>query len=1123
MLLLADMSGGAALVRVNSMRQQAPPAPPAPNTVPVVVAAEDVPRGTQLTADLLKTRDCPKNSLPPGALTNMEDVLDRVPVTPLVKEEVLLKTKLASKGAGRGLAALIPDGMRAVTILATIPAGVAGLAVTGNKVDVLLTVNGGGANDPTGGGSTTTLLQNVEILAYEIVAVDQRVDAPADDKAGAKELRSVTLLVTPDQAAKLDLGQNNGTLHLALRNPNDNQAADPQPTTVADLRARENLHLAAGGAAPGEPAPGGKDNAPDKAAPSRTDATGDPLPPGIIARLGSSRLFQPGLDPAFLTFSPDGQTLAAVGTAGLLYLWDVNSGKELQHFQTPSHGGWSPAYVPAAFSPDGKLVALGCADNKRDPGGSLPEVRVWETATGKERYKFGGLPCQMNQLQFHPSGRYLAAGGAGVDPARAGGSVQVFDLQENKAITPRGDFKRIDFLAYSSDGKSLTALAPGLAPGQEGRHKRTFTFCRWDADGQELARRQFDTDRPWGGALSPDGTLFASPTQNGGPIRLLDPSTGTERCRTAGKTNRPVLVRFSTDGKTFTASDNDGMVRVWGTGQGKLLHEFKGLSTRISTIALSPGGKLVALAGRADGAIHLYDTANGKELPTFPGHRGGPLMVAFAPDGKTVFTVSHPSSRIRPPQPDHADWSLRQWDPVTGKELRVTTDNLGGEVHWTCFSDDGRFLATITHEGTLRLWDTRAGKELRQWKVPTRSTGTHGELMEAVLNPVFAPDGNSLMASLFGEAKGYRWDVPTGQARPPIDLSGGGAYPGLVPGPDERTVIAIRDKDFRSRVDLLDATSGRVVRPLGEVKSQYPVSALSPGGYTLAVDDSSAPQGPFRVTLLEVASGRERVRVKVKDTGGISALAFSPDGKLLAAGGSDVVRLYHAASGREVARVDAYRGRVESLKFSPDGKWLAVAGEANTALVCDVVALTAGQMPEAAKLTAQELDALCDDLESADGAKAYRAVLRLAASGKESTPFLRERFEGELAPDRQRIARLIADLDNGSFEVREKASAALERLGAYAEAALTRALEETGSAEVRRRVERLLAKLKNPPSPLPSEELVKLRMVEALATSGTPEARDLIKELANGDPETRLTQAAQAALKRWDRRESPAP
>jgi pilus assembly protein CpaB len=230
-MVLAVLVGGSAVVGVNSMRQPAPAAP-APETVPIVVAADNVPRGTQLTADLLKTRDWPKDLLPPGAFTSVEEALDRVPVTPLMKEEVLLETKLAPKGAGRGLAALIPSGMRAVTIQATnVATGVAGLALPGNRVDVLLTVNGNGGDDPTGGGSTTTLLQNVEILA-----VDQRVDAPSENKVDAKELRSVTLLVTPNQAAKLDLGQNKGTLHLALRNLNDNEAGYAEPTTVADLR-----------------------------------------------------------------------------------------------------------------------------------------------------------------------------------------------------------------------------------------------------------------------------------------------------------------------------------------------------------------------------------------------------------------------------------------------------------------------------------------------------------------------------------------------------------------------------------------------------------------------------------------------------------------------------------------------------------------------------------------------------------------------------------------------------------------------------------------------------------------------------------------------------------------------
>jgi pilus assembly protein CpaB len=130
------------------------------------------------------------------------------------------------------MAAVIPSGMRAVSIQTNnVSTGVAGFILPGNKVDVLLSVSTQGADDRTGGGSTITLLQNVEILA-----VDQRIDAPQDNKMDAKELRSVTLLVNPADAAKLDLGQNKGTLHLVLRNATDTGTEDVEPATLAGLK-----------------------------------------------------------------------------------------------------------------------------------------------------------------------------------------------------------------------------------------------------------------------------------------------------------------------------------------------------------------------------------------------------------------------------------------------------------------------------------------------------------------------------------------------------------------------------------------------------------------------------------------------------------------------------------------------------------------------------------------------------------------------------------------------------------------------------------------------------------------------------------------------------------------------
>src|SRR5262249_51984000 len=148
---------------------------------------------------------------------------------------------------------------------------------------------------------------------------------------------------------------------------------------------------------------------------------------------------------------------------------------------------------------------------------------------------------------------------------------------------------------------------------------------------------------------------------------------------------------------------------------GKVVHQLKALSTGIGRVALSRDGNLAALTGRADHAIHVWDLARGKELHAFAGHRGGPLTVAFAADGKSVFTANQDSLRSTPVR-EWAEWSLRQWDAATGKELRVTQRPMEGEVHWVSFSADGGRLAVLPHDGTLRLWDTHAVKELRDWK-----------------------------------------------------------------------------------------------------------------------------------------------------------------------------------------------------------------------------------------------------------------------------------------------------------------------------------------------------------------------------------------------------------------------
>jgi pilus assembly protein CpaB len=236
LVALALILGISAAVLVNSFMRRVPGPKSAvvPIVDPVVVAVVDLPRGASITPEAVKIKEYPRDLVLAGTLSKLEDAVNRVIFVPLTKDEPVLESKLAPKGAGRGLSALITSGMRAYSVkVPDVAQGVAGFILPGNRVDVLLSLGEISGTNETGGGSTITLLQNVEILA-----VDQKMDAPSENKVDTKDLRSVTLLVTPQQANLLDLGQNKGMLHLALRNREDNEAAQTKPATLNDLRFR---------------------------------------------------------------------------------------------------------------------------------------------------------------------------------------------------------------------------------------------------------------------------------------------------------------------------------------------------------------------------------------------------------------------------------------------------------------------------------------------------------------------------------------------------------------------------------------------------------------------------------------------------------------------------------------------------------------------------------------------------------------------------------------------------------------------------------------------------------------------------------------------------------------------
>lgn len=203
-------------------------------TQTVVVASRTIDRGSVLSPADVKMVDWPKESVLSGTESHVENVIGRVVLVSFVQNEPLLKAKLSRDEGVSFFSSIIKMGMRAYTIQTTGPSStVAGFVRPGDRVDVMLHLRGS-TSDETGGGSTTTLLQAIEILA-----VDQILDPNADrDKMWAKgsKLSSVSLLVTPEQALLLALGQTNGELSLSLRNSKDTDEAYTQPATIKRIR-----------------------------------------------------------------------------------------------------------------------------------------------------------------------------------------------------------------------------------------------------------------------------------------------------------------------------------------------------------------------------------------------------------------------------------------------------------------------------------------------------------------------------------------------------------------------------------------------------------------------------------------------------------------------------------------------------------------------------------------------------------------------------------------------------------------------------------------------------------------------------------------------------------------------
>jgi WD40 repeat protein len=818
---------------------------------------------------------------------------------------------------------------------------------------------------------------------------------------------------------------------------------------------------------------------PEAAAQPQAGRSGEPLPEGALARLGTTR-FRHGYRIYSLAVSPDGRRLVSHGLDRAIRVWDPATARELVALRLPAscYGEWNENVV---FTPDGKQL-IG------DVGGgwSVDTLTVWDVTTGQDVRRFPVQDGRVTVVAVSPDGRTLAAaisppGLSGQKPAEWG-RVRLWDLRSGTELRAlEGHRGEVEQLAFAPDGSLLASAA------------RDRTVRLWDpVTGREVRRLEGklelapDVEQPGlparsqrgvvGMAFSPDGKTLAAAASDP-TFRLWDVATGKELPPPTGDRCEVTALAFLPGGTTILSGGWDGLVRVWDLAGRKEWRRFQAQQGPILSLALFPDGNTLAVSGLR--SVRLWDLTRGSELRPLGPHHTDIRRVLFSPDGKTVATGS-----------GYGEEAVCLWDAATGRELH-RLDAPPGDIDLLTFAADGRSLTVgAGWQATARVWDPATGREL-----PSRTYGSAR---------YFSSHDARVAAGTDARGDLVLWDAATGKELHRLRAPG---WSGANLGPDNRFVADTPAHD--GTLVLWDVRSGKELRRFHGYPRTLAAIALSPDGKYLAASFNSDRAS---IVVWETATGAKLGECP-GNSNSFTPLAFSPDGKILASGQYGDVLLWEVATCRERRRFCGHLGAVLSLAFSPDGNRLVSGGDDTFGVVWDVHGVS-----EPGRAGPGEFPALWADLANGDAATGARALGRLIGAREQGVAFLREHLRPAPRTTPERLTRLVADLDSESFAVRRRAGRDLEELGEVAEPALRRVLASGPSAEVRRQVEGLLEKL---PLTASFERLRQFRGVEVLEALGTPDASRLLEALAAGAPEARLTREARAAADRLARRPAP--